>query len=92
MPFHEFRHYLLRLHVREEMAGCGAYTKIDGFAILPVMSYSMASSGLWTAPLAMRIALCSVDRSPLSVGAAGDDLYLFLCGPRAGSLYGGVTP
>ncbi len=24
------------------MAGCGAYTKIDGFAILPVMSYSMA--------------------------------------------------
>ena len=26
----------------------------------------------------------------LSVGAAGDDLYLFLCGPRAGSLYGGV--
>ncbi len=49
-----------------------------------------ASSGLWTAPLAMRIALCSVDRSPLSVGAAGDDLYLFLCGPRAGSLYGGV--
>lgn len=24
------------------MAGCGSYTKIDGFAILPVMSYSMA--------------------------------------------------
>ena len=24
------------------MAGCGAYTKIDGFAILPVMSFSMA--------------------------------------------------
>lgn len=24
------------------MAGCGAYTKIDGFAILPVTSYSMA--------------------------------------------------
>ena len=24
------------------MAGCAAYTKIDGFAILPVMSYSMA--------------------------------------------------
>ena len=24
------------------MAGCGAYTKIDGFAILPAMSYSMA--------------------------------------------------
>ena len=24
------------------MAGCGAYTKIDGFAILPVLSYSMA--------------------------------------------------
>lgn len=24
------------------MAGCGAYSKIDGFAILPVMSYSMA--------------------------------------------------
>lgn len=23
------------------MAGCGSYTKIDGFAILPVMSYSM---------------------------------------------------
>ena len=43
-----------------------------------------------TAPLAMRIALCSADRSPLSVRAAGDDLYLFLCGPRAGSLYGGV--
>ena len=24
------------------MAGCGSYTKIDGFAVLPVMSYSMA--------------------------------------------------
>ena len=24
------------------MAGCGSYTKIDGFAILPVMSFSMA--------------------------------------------------
>ena len=24
------------------MAGCGSYTKIDGFAILPVMSYSIA--------------------------------------------------
>ena len=24
------------------IAGCGSYTKIDGFAILPVMSYSMA--------------------------------------------------
>ena len=24
------------------MAGCGSYTKIDGFAILPVISYSMA--------------------------------------------------
>ena len=24
------------------MAGCGSYTKIDGFAILPVMSYSLA--------------------------------------------------
>lgn len=26
----------------QAMAGCGSYTKIDGFAILPVMSFSMA--------------------------------------------------
>lgn len=41
-----FSNVIVQSHINSfgsaAMAGCGAYTKIDGFAILPVMSFSLA--------------------------------------------------
>ena len=73
------------------VAGCSAYTKIDGFAILPVMSFSMAITTFTGQNIgAKNYDLCGADDALFSAGLclSGGCAHLLRRGARSGYLDG----